>query len=217
MWSPRAIQYMFRETTAKAHQVKYAARLNKAGMDAGKEASLEIAVDVLGRRKLGPLERCTAESTAADAIWPNTRLQEAGYDISRCCNKCGQPDTLFHRLWECMDPVVVAERTAIAKSALVQLAKDAGPTSVLYTRGLIKDPDSAFPRACNWEHLVAELHVDGQWIQTSLEAFAFTAGARLYTDGSFAHLFERVQGRAGWAAVQVSVDGAPEKRLYGPV
>ena len=75
---------------------------------------------------------------ATDAIWPRTRLAEAGYEIDPMCEKCGQePDTLHHRIWKCQDSACRAARQEVAPNWLVSEAIRAGQSSLFYNCGLM--------------------------------------------------------------------------------
>ena len=57
-----------------------------------------------GKTALEPGQKGMYLCAATDAIWPRTRLAEAGYEIDPMCEKCGQePDTLHHRIWKCQE------------------------------------------------------------------------------------------------------------------
>ena len=77
------------------------------------------------------------KATLCDAIWTQTRLDDAGYDVDTKCQKCGlAEDTIHHRVWQCTHPPIAAIRKSVAKPELIQEALTAGPKSMWFNRGL---------------------------------------------------------------------------------
>eukprot|EP00973_Karenia_brevis_P010640 1441459-Karenia_brevis.AAC.1 len=58
------------------------------------------------------------------------------------CNE--QPDSMFHRLWQCN--AVQEQRLAVATQELIDEAIAAGPRSALFCRGLCDDMAEGLPR-----------------------------------------------------------------------
>ncbi len=50
---------------------------------------------------LGPHHRTLLRAFLTHAVWSNQRLHDHGYEVSPLCPKCGESDTLFHRLFKC--------------------------------------------------------------------------------------------------------------------
>merc|ERR1712110_73712 len=80
--------------------------------------------------------------------------------LDSVCPLCGNhPDTMWHRLWKCDHPDVVAIRMDL-DLALVRRATEAGPSSLLYTRGWMVHPADAWPRPSNWDQCFDDMRFE---------------------------------------------------------
>ena len=110
----------------------------------GSRASLEVAKRVAGskRGKLSRKESASLRNEAVNAVWTKHRLGEAGYELENSlCDMCGQEeDTLWHRVWFCKNPLVVAARNRFASATLQAEATKESADLLWFTRAITDDP-----------------------------------------------------------------------------
>ena len=129
-------------------------------------------------------------------------LTKMGFVVGDLCPLCkGSPDGIFHRAWLCPERPVREKQC----QEVVQAAIQAGPQSILYTRGLatykfnqndvLKDSRTGCTE--NWTPFDPE---DGEVFH---DGSCFDGGSCV--------------GRAGWAAVQINDEGNLVRGMWGNV
>ena len=82
-----------------------------------RRANLAAVRRVLQAKGCGALDsrsKVALRAAAADGVWTKQKLFDKGYAEDNKCEKCGLPDTVFHRCWGCQYEVVVEVRRACA-------------------------------------------------------------------------------------------------------
>jgi len=134
-------------------------------------------------------------------------LMHWGYAVSGLCPYCGQPDTVFHRVFVC--PHFAAERADLCPQRLLREAIAAGPSSLLFSRGWIPHPSryiTTHPPAtfeCCYE-------VGGV---PQMQPFTFDPNLPIYGDGSGSDPSQPAVARASLAIAQIDGEGCPLKVL----
>ena len=91
---------------AQTLEAQYYAEASKhhcgAGLQSGAHtAQLRRHIDALSRKGLY-MESGLLSAASTARLWTNKRCQEANYDVDAICPQCGlEPDTDFHRIWQC--------------------------------------------------------------------------------------------------------------------
>ena len=147
---------------------------------------------------------------ACGGWWTGHRMLQAGYLVTGLCT-CGQPDTIFHKLWQCQHTAEL--RQAFAAPALQCLVKQ---DCCICTRGLLAHPGQLFPSA-NQAFMAEFLAVDHNGLGLVQEEDFGLLHGPIYTDGSYDKGPHPEMGRAAWAVVQVGPKGHPLKIIRGPV
>ena len=147
---------------------------------------------------LDPLGKGVLKSVHCRAVWAQTRLYDAGYDVDRLCPLCKEAeDTVHHRVWCCKESA--GARNMHASQTIIREALRAGDDSALFCRAIGAHPadERPLPREDGGVVLeregvaVPELHISGD----------------IYLDGSCTrHMVPELQ-RAGWAVVQLNEHG----------
>ena len=134
--------------------------------------------------------------------WQSPRPPEAA---------CGQPDTLFHKIWQCQHTAGL--RLAILPSTFQHFVKE---DCSICLRALLAHPGQKFPPAAN--SFKAEfLALDHNGLGLVQEEEFGQLKGPIYTDGSYDKGPHPEMGRAAWAVVQVGPEGHPGKIIRGPV
>ena len=80
---------------------------------------------------------------ACDALWPKTRLKQAGLTTDDLCPLClAHPDTLHHRAWICSHSEHIRRKHA---TTLQVREAQANPMSALWTFGWLPRPQRVWP------------------------------------------------------------------------
>lgn len=144
------------------------------------------------------MSKGTLRSVVCQAVWPQTRLHDAGYDVCRLCPLCKQAeDKIHHRVWECSHSA--EERSKHACAQLIREARVAGPSSALFSRALGEHLADGRPGSLGSGGVTIE-RFDQQSEQQGMQG-------DIYVDGSCTrHIAPELQ-RVGWAVVQLGADG----------
>ena len=70
-------------------------------------------------------------------IWTELERYQRGYSQSPSCPRCGESDSVFHRLWKCRDAEVSAARASVVEERVVARALEAGDESCLFTKAWV--------------------------------------------------------------------------------
>ena len=162
---------------------------------------LDIPRAFLREKKHSAKGKHAVTAVVTHSLWTRTRLHEAGYVVPDTrCELCGlQEDTLFHRLWECSHPQVVAGRTLHADQAFLCRVLAAGPTSSFFSHGMLPHPCDSGPRAADFTY-TAERH--GQpMLDDSVQL-----GGIVFADGHASKTGICGLDRASWALVELDLD-----------
>ena len=89
-------------------------KLGKA-TDQNYEIDTTAIQKVINDKKTTAREKAVIQHAFAGAIWTRVDLHKAGYEVSSTmCPLCqAKPDTLKHRIWECMAPEAQEQRDKI--------------------------------------------------------------------------------------------------------
>ena len=134
---------------------------------------------------------------AVNAIWTKCRVKEAGYELyTSLCDMCGQEDdTLWHRIWFCNNPQVVAARNRFASAALQAEATKANADLLWVTRAITDDPP---------DHLPPQNAKDCAINEETWDAEAWESGTDCLcaiSDGSCTQELSREMKRASWGLI----------------
>ena len=126
--SPAAVQLRAVQSVQRFHERALAHSLRDEGFTAPR-ASVDTA-RALYRRKNAPmsaLQKAGLRNATCGAIWTKKRLFCAGYSLpSLDCDKCGaHEDSLFDRIWSCLDADVVYARNKWSTPELRRKARQA--------------------------------------------------------------------------------------------
>ena len=99
------------------------------------------------RVRLSRGESSLLRDAAVNAVWTKCRLKEAGYESeTSLCDMCGQEeDTLWHRVWFCKNPQVVAARNRFASATLETEATKENADLLWVTRAVTDASDNLRP------------------------------------------------------------------------
>ena len=67
----------------------------------------------LNKAKVAKAAKGIGIAILVGGVWTRARLRESGYLVSDGCVRCGELDTLMHRLHRCCCPEVQAARAAL--------------------------------------------------------------------------------------------------------
>ena len=227
--SPRMVQRLLEEAVKTKQEQGLAASLQREGARAADgwrpfcgRASMAAVTRVLGSKVGGGVDARGAgalRSVAAAAVWTNTRLTAAGYDVPEACALCGlAPDTLHHRWWVC--PASKEARESITTDKTRQRAMAAGPEAVLYTRAVMEHAAEVWAGPAEEPCPVLQVRDnDGEW--KTVEAHdlreEMKGPGEIFIDGSCTTHPLASCCRAAWAVVRVLPDGMPTARISGAV
>ena len=201
--SPAGIGQEVKAAHFRAH---LAAVVVRAGLPREKGICLNPIWDALRKKDIGVNVMNLIKVVCCGGVWTNSRLREAGYDVSGLC-ECGKgADTMGHRWFEC-------ERTA-------ELRKDIDPVLLIwakmlpvdhpYLRGLMSSPASDWPKPAR----------DGCmefWCADPRKNMFEVFEGEVFLDGSCTKPYDRRASRAGWAIIKMDNDYQIYAKLSGPV
>ena len=125
---------------------------------------------------------------------------------------CGQEeDTLWHRIWFCKNPLVVAARSRFANAALQAEATRESADLLWFTRAIVDDPSDILPQPNAKDRAVNEEILDNE---------AWTAGTDplcAFSDGSCTQELSREMERASWALIFYDTSGKAIARYFGAI
>ena len=169
-----------------------------------------IARLIGAKSPLTALQKGKARQFFTQAVWTRDRLFAAGASgiLSCNCDKCGQPDSVFHRLWLC--PAVDVTRAESAAATLVAAARAAGPGNIAFTQGYVREKRYELPPP--------EASDRATWFPAAPAGGVFPHGPRLFIDGSASDPAQPLLRRAGWAVVMLNPSFTHASlALFGPV
>ncbi len=106
-----------------------------------------VASRLRGDKQLTASDRATFRSVLCGAVMTHDEAASLGYVVNNVCPLCGAAsDTVFHRVWLCTHPEVVAARNKHAPRWLQEEARRRGPCDALYTLALFPNPSDIWPR-----------------------------------------------------------------------
>ena len=154
-------------------------------------------------------------AVACNAVWTRKRLADAGYDVGdTTCELCNDGnDTLYHRLWCCTAPAVVAVRKRTASKKLIWAALRAGEDDPMFTHGVLPHPAEPGPGPQAQMKMEA-WHIDGD--EALVEGRPRMSGT-MYADGHATRTGVDELNRASWAIIELSDDGELRSYLRGCV
>ena len=213
--SPALLKSMLCAAVCRANQRQAAAKLADSSHFTGTRASLEVARRVANSKggRLSRKESSSLRNAAVNAIWTKCRLKEAGYELeTTLCDMCGQEnDTLWHRIWLCRNPQVVAARNRFANTALQTEATREDVDLLWVTRAIIDDPSDHLPPPNDKDLAVNEEILDAEaWNLGTDHLWA-------YSDGSCTQELSREMKRASWGLIFYNSANKPIARYFGAI
>ena len=197
--SPALLKSILNAAVCRTNHRQAAAKLADSSQFTGTRASLEIARRVADSKggRLSRKESSSLRKAAVNAIWTKCRLKEAGYELeTTLCDMCGQEnDTLWHRIWFCRNPQLVAARNRFANPALQTEATRKDVDLLWVTRAIIDDPSDHLPPP-NAKDLAVNEEI--------LDVDAWNLGTDqlcAYSDGSCTQELSREMKRASWGLI----------------
>ena len=224
-FSPALIRRMLVQAEVQVLEKRLAARLARRGAVgtdgrgwSAPRATAEAAARVI-RSKRHPLEAKEAgclQAVVADAVWTQSRLWDAGYQVAEECRLCGKHrDSLWHRWWQCPATKHLREDVSIVPRGTLRRAQRAREGDALFERALLEHPEVRMEPPA--EDAQLEWWDAEEGYEVSIERQQFQ-NATVYVDGSCTtHPLVGCR-RAAWAAVVVDrATGALVRRLSGVV
>ena len=206
--SPKLMQRELGSSAKRAMERKIADSSGDMALK-GKRVFMDHIIALTKQRAKGisEHEQGVLLSVVCQAVWPQSRLRQAGYQVDSRCQLClEEEDTIFHRVWKCSCSKEIREK--LASPILIDKAILAGEDSSLFTRGLIPHPGDWWPQAESEALIRREIFE----VEDS-----FGLGGDIFIDGSCDAHPARECSRAGWGLVKVGPDGQLLRRYSGPV
>ena len=174
---------------------------------------------ILRSTKVNAFDKGVVGSAACNAIWTRDRLVRSGLALNVLCPLCAlMPDTIHHRLYWCTSEDAERMRTEHFTPELLARARAEGPSSMLFGRGWMEHPTEEWPQAAQGldDPRRERVAADGTWDEVSGDDGNWQLQGLVYQDGSCApHVLSEL-ARASWGVVQVTEEGLPEYRVFGP-
>ena len=170
-------------------------------------------------KHLTTLEKYLVRAAICDAVWTEDKCQKRGYVTDGSCPLCGQPDSLFHRIWQCMHSTVAAARRLHSDVFLVEEAvrhRDSDEAFFLCT-GLFEHPVAYYPRPAPSGGLVVFGPHGQLWPEGVIEQVCTNEVAHVVTDGSACVSVFPELSRAAWAATFLNGNLQIIGTVAGPV
>ena len=188
-----ALEAMLAKGLATVHEFQ---EMREKGIDWSSARSAINSKKVSWETKVG-LKRAVT-----DSVTTAPKLAKMGYVVDEVCPLCrDEVDSIFHRAWVCPKRPGAEGQDA----EVVAAAREAGPQSILYSRGLACH---GIPQS--WARSPAQARKTANWMPFD------PADGPVYHDGSCYDSATNF-ARAGWAAVQMKDSGEPLKVLWGNV
>ena len=104
--SPRLISWHVKQTWTRLISRRAASKLQAGGFDVPSGAvdftCPRQVVESKAEDAFTPLQKGALRTVVCDAILSKDKHIKEGYDVDPLCELCKkQPDSMFHRLWEC--------------------------------------------------------------------------------------------------------------------
>lgn len=229
--TPKMVLFWLRESSRRQWEQALAKKVGlQHGMatdgsfnnDGWHQASMAVIRNFCGSKsnKLSAELKGTLRSVACGAVWTLTRAAAAGFETDGLCPRCGlHPDTVHNRVWKCADKEVAEAREQAAPAWLIADAVAAGPSSVLYNRGIVQRVATLAPRpVASGGVRITTGSGDLEWANLdAAQAEGLVIGGRLYFDGSCTQPDDRLLARASWAFVSINDEGHLLASGEGPV
>ncbi|CAK0844078.1 unnamed protein product [Prorocentrum cordatum] len=124
--SPRLIKNLLREAV-----IRQLCRLSGEKLGVGARLCYDSVIRDLSSSKYTPFEKGSIRANVCGACWTKERATQCGYQLQdTSCALCGGPsDSMFHRLWVCLDPEVAELRQEIVDPDVLQAANEIDPAS----------------------------------------------------------------------------------------
>ena len=120
-------------------------RSHVSGVREGADRILATPLRVAGQgRLITARDRACMRALFCAGIWTESERYQRGYSQSASCPRCGEPDSVFHRLWECCDAEVAAARGRVVEERIVARALEAGDKSCLFTKAWVIVSDELY-------------------------------------------------------------------------
>ena len=210
-FSPALFGTFLMASVRRLAERQLAQKVGDSSLD-GTRVCLDLSRAFLHEKKHSAKAKHAVTAVVTNSVWTRCRLLVAGDLVpDTCCEICGlQPDTLFHRLWECTNDSVVAGRLLHADQALLRRAKAAGPTSSFFVHGMLPHPCESVPPPANFA-FTAERH--GQPVPSNLMRLS----GKVFADGHASKTGICGLDRASWALVEIALDGLVTAVVRGVV
>ena len=151
----------------------------KMGTRLGLDRVSLLAVTQATRSSLFPAAlKAPMITWACGGWWTGHRMLKAGYLVSGLC-ACGQPDTLFHKIWQCQHTAGL--RLAILPPMFQHFVKE---DCSICLRALLAHPGQKFPPAAN-SFMAEFLALDHNGLGLVQEEEFGQIKGPIYTDGSY--------------------------------
>ena len=114
--------------------------------ETGQAVSSAVARRMLAEQRLDKGSKGIIRSLALGSWWTTGGWAKAGYKIDDKCPLCQsvhEDDTIWHRLWRC--PATKDLRQTPAMTKVTKRALQAGPKHLLYSTGLLANPEATAP------------------------------------------------------------------------
>ena len=206
--STRLLRWHLQQSSRRQLEAQVSKQMQQRGwQDTGKALSSAAVRLILAEKQHSNSRKGIARSLALGSWWTMGRWNRAGYQVSDHCPMCRQAgDTMWHRLWQC--PATKDLRSRPGMSTVVARALAAGPSSAIYSTGLVPNPDATAPGP-SIEHLGDQIGQEPPWDPQLGE---------LFWDGSASTWAIEGCNRAAWAVVQMRPgDQAPTRTVKGVV
>ena len=178
------VQHFLADEMKATQERSLAKRLAKEGAIAADGGSFPGRISMAAVRGVLTVKECPVDprgagalrSVATSAVWTNSRLAAAGYDVDQRCALCrSAPDTLHHRWWECTASQEARDRLTTPETRA--RARDAGAGTPLFDRAILGHPAERWRGpAADPQLLMQTRGANGSWETRSTEHLGVMRG-----------------------------------------
>ena len=185
-------------------------RAHLSGVEDGADGILATPLRVAGQgRRVTARDRACMRALFCAGVWTEHERHQRGYSLSPSCPRRGEPDSVFHRLWECRDAEVSAVRARVVQERVVARAIEAGGGSCLYTKAWVVFSEEMYTQPATDPHGLRFITYDAQGHPTEHGTAAeyeqhCDIGDTMFTDGSCFGASVPELARASWAVVTMA-------------
>ena len=185
-------------------------RSHASGVEEGTDRILVTPLRVAGQgRQLTARDRACMRALSCAGIWTGCERYQRGYSQSPSCPRCGEPDSVLHRLWKCCDVGVVEARARVVDERVVERALAAGEESCLFTKAWVVFSEELYTQPALDPHGLRFITFDAHGHPTEHETAAeyeqhCEVGDTMFTDGSCFGACVPELARASWAVVTMA-------------